>query len=187
MDLVREPERTASGAGLLRGLRALGGLLLRQPRAFAVLAPLAWMGLIWFLSSQPAGRADEPSPLFSFIWNMAHGPEYAILAVLLLPLLPRRDGWVVLERAQMIFVMAVAGGYGVIDELHQGRVAGRASSVGDALTDLCAIGAVLVIARYVSTSAANGRGLARRLLTGAAVVTGGAAVATFEHLIHFSA
>lgn len=196
MDLAREPDRTASAPDLgpataapppsLRALRGLGRTLLRQPRPIALLAPLAWMALIWFLSAQEVGRNDDPSPLHSLVWNLAHGPEYATLALLLLPLLPRRDGWVVLGRAQMLFVVAVAGGYGVVDELHQGTVRGRSSSASDAVTDLCAIAAVLVIARYVGRPGADARGLHRRLVACALLVVGGAVLATFEHLISFS-
>lgn len=188
MDLAREPGRTlpAAGAASVRALRAFGRWLLRQPRALAVLPPLAWASLIWFLSSREVGPIERPSPLHSFAWNLAHGPEYAILAVLLLPLLPRREGWVVLGRAQMTLVVLVAGGYGVIDELHQGSVAGRDSSLGDVVTDLCAIAAVLVTARYVATPTATARGLRRRLVGGAALVVAGALLATFEHVISFA-
>lgn len=186
MDLVRERDRLAAGSGaaLLRGLRRLGVGLLRQPRGLAVLPPIAWMGLIWFLSSGSVGPQESSSLWPSFFFNLAHGPEYAILTVLLLPLLPRRDGWVVLGGVQMALVIFFAGSYGVIDELHQGGVPGRSRSVGDALTDLGAIAAVLIVARYVAAREATGRGLVWRLLAGAALVVGGAAVATFEHLFN---
>jgi len=187
MQLSREvvAASPSPGGGALETLRAVARALLALPRRWAWVPPVAWMGLIWFLSSRPVGPLEHPSPWRSFLWNLAHGPEYGVLTLLCLPLCPRAGGWVRLGRAQALAVATLVGAWAVLDELHQARVSGRASSAGDALTDLVSALAVLAVARYVMRADARERGLLWRLTLGAAIVLAVVALATFEHRIPF--
>ena len=187
MQLSREavvPSRPA-GCGALEVLRAVARALLGLPRAWAWIPPAIWMGLIWCLSSRPVGHIERPGPWHSFLWNLAHGPEYGILTLLCLPLCPRAGEWVRLGRGPALSIVALAGSWAVLDELHQGRVRGRASSVGDALTDVVSALVVLAVARYVIREDARNRGLVWRLSLGAAIVLAAVVLATFEHLLPF--
>ena len=168
------------GRGVLGWLRRVGALLLAQPRAWAWLAPAAWAALIWVLSSRPTDPPPRPELWRSFVWNLAHGPVFGVLALLLLPLAPRRGGWAVLGPAQLAAVAVAAGAWAVVDELHQGWVPGRAASATDLVTDLAGIVAVLVVARYVSRPSATAPGLRARLACGVLACALGALLATFE-------
>lgn len=175
------PTDTAPGRSTaLDALFSLGTWLLRQPRKGAWIPPLLWMALIWFLSARPAPELGDASLLRSFVYNLAHGPEFAILAVLVLPLLPRSGDWVRLGHWQVVVVLIIAGGYGIVDELHQASVPGRVSSLGDVLTDLGAVASTLVVAGYVGSPDATGRGLTIRLVSCTVFVLVLVLHATFE-------
>jgi VanZ family protein len=92
--------------------------------------PIAYAGLIFFLSSQST-FPHLPPGLWDFD-KLLHAVEYAVLALLLL----RATGsaWV---------AFALASLYGVSDELHQSFVPGRSATVYDALAD--AVGAALAV------------------------------------------
>lgn len=173
-------DAASEGAATLNALRSLGAWLLRQPRMGAWIAPLLWMALIWFLSSRPVPELGDASLLRSFVYNLAHGPEFAILAVLVLPLLPRSGDWVRLGPWQVVVVLFIAGGYGIVDELHQASVPGRVSSLGDILTDLGAVASTLVVAGYVGSADATTRGLTIRLVSCTVFVLALVLHATFE-------
>ena len=104
----------------------------------------------------------------------------AILAVLVLPLLPRSGDWVRLGPWQVVVVLFIAGGYGIVDELHQASVPGRVSSLGDILTDLGAVASTLVVAGYVGSADATTRGLTIRLVSCTVFVLALVLHATFE-------
>ena len=102
----------------------------------AWLPPLAWMGLIFFLSSRPVPEGAEWIP----DW-LTHGAAWAILAVLLARAL---EGSRVRHVAVLAFVAATA--YGVLDEIHQSYVPGRYPDAWDVVKD--AVGALAGIAAW---------------------------------------
>jgi VanZ family protein len=89
------------------------------------LAPLAWMGLIFYLSAQPAAGPDV-----EWLRVLAHFTQFAVLAALWTWALGPRLGGGAILAAGMI---AVA--YAIADEYHQGFVEGRDSAAMDALVD----------------------------------------------------
>ncbi len=81
---------------------------------------LGWMGVLWYLSAQPATGAGLPHP-----WDKAaHFAAYALLGFLW------RRG---LGRFRPAFLLSAL--YGVVDEGHQSFVPGREVSFGDLLAD----------------------------------------------------
>lgn len=107
--------------------------------------PIAWMAVIWGLSSLPSsGDGDIAGFVIpAVLQNGAHVFVYGALAA----------AWayalgpdVMTPRRAIMYCTA----YGIVDELHQSFVPGRTSSVLDVLADV--VGAVTVvyfISRYV--------------------------------------
>ncbi|MFQ6000683.1 MAG: VanZ family protein [Anaerolineae bacterium] len=101
---------------------------------------LLWMGLIFFLSSQPH-LPGYPHPLIDFLLKkMAHLFEYAVLAILLHRGVGDDDGW----RALLI-----GGLYALSDEFHQGFVPGRNAELLDLAFDILGIVLGLYMAKMV--------------------------------------
>jgi VanZ family protein len=106
----------------------------------------AWLAVIFGLSSIP----DLPGEAAAFpegTDKVAHFCEYAILAYILhrgLCYGRARSGWV------SVAVIGFAGtAVGVLDELYQGTVGGRVSSVTDLLADIAGIAAGAAAAVYL--------------------------------------
>ena len=177
-----EGERGPAPRGAaLEALRAAGDALSRMPRALA-LAPLAaWMALVWWLSSRPAGDA-EPHLLGSWITNLAHAPVFGVLALLAALCLPRAGRWPRLDRRARLAVLAFVLLYAAVDELHQASSPGRSPSPYDVVTDLVGAGCTLWIAAYVRARGSSERGLRRRLLAGVLLCLLSALAATYEPL-----
>ena len=94
---------------------------------------LLWMGLIFWLSSQPQ-LPRLPEPLWqTLLAKTAHFGEYAVLAVLFLFAL----GGVSPGRApnRRLLVLAAVLVYAISDEFHQGFVPNRTASLWDVLID----------------------------------------------------
>ncbi len=110
-------------------------------------APLALMGLIFYLSAQPAVGPDLPG------WTrvIAHFTEFALLAALWVWALAPRIG-----RRAFAAAAAISLAYAISDELHQGFVAGRDSDPFDVLVDAAGI------AFAITALAARGRRTADR-------------------------
>ena len=110
-------------------------------RALAWLAVVAWMGLIFYLSSQPV-LPEHPSGAVDYVSKKAaHLMVYAVLAALWWRALAREGlspGWA--------FALALAASvlYGLSDELHQTFVPGREGRLTDVGYDL--LGAALALA-----------------------------------------
>jgi hypothetical protein len=118
----------------------------RAPVVLRRLLPLAWAGLIWWLSSRtPSGSAAGFGLVFLF--NGAHVVVFGMLAALLHLALPpaapphSRDAAVPGVARRFWWACALAAVYGAVDELHQAYVPGRVASVFDWTSD--AVGAVL--------------------------------------------
>lgn len=136
-----------------RALRAIGGLLVALPRPLAALLTIGWAGLIWFLSAQRPVVFAIASAWGGVLSNLAHAPEYAIFTAWVLLCAPRRDGWPVLSRRIVGWVLAVVVAYAAVDEIHQGLVPLRDASVFDVLTDLVGACVLLRIATIVGPRA----------------------------------
>jgi len=115
-------------------------------RLLAWALPVAWMGLIFLLSSQP-----DLSPITPFHFQgmdkIAHAVAYGIFAILV------RRAALPSPRATLIGWL-VPLLYGMTDEFHQSFVPGRDMSIWDLLAD--AVGALLALA--VVTCIRRGRG-----------------------------
>lgn len=103
-----------------------------------VLAPLAVMGLIFYLSAQPSVGPELPA------WTriVAHFTEYFVLATLWLWALSPALGARAIPAAGAISLL-----YAISDEYHQGFIEGRDSDPMDVLADAAGIAAALVLAR----------------------------------------
>jgi len=137
------------------------------------------MAVIWWASARTTLPGAGRGPAWTFGWNLAHAPTFGLLALLLLPLAPRADGWVRLGPRQWAWLSLVAVGYGVVDEWHQAHVPGRHPSFLDVVTDAVGVGCVLWIATYLGRPAVAEGGLRRRLAAGLGLCLTVAASATF--------
>ena len=101
---------------------------------------LAYMGLIFILSSVPETTETEPgrllSPVAPGVQNLLHIPAYGLLALLWILTL---GAYGVAERRGMYVSLVVAAGYGAVTELYQIWVPGRVASVWDVLFNLTGI------------------------------------------------
>ncbi|MCB9495932.1 MAG: VanZ family protein [Fibrobacteria bacterium] len=91
------------------------------------LAALAWMGMVFWFSSQPGTKVHVEPPLDKII----HAGVYGVLAFLLA--LGAGPRWKA-HAAWMAWVVAVA--FGASDEFHQSFSPGRSVSFGDWFADL---------------------------------------------------
>jgi VanZ family protein len=113
-----------------------------------VLAPLAWMVVIFYFSSQ-----SDPSPgIGNFGHVVAHFTEYFILASLW--------AWALLP-ALGLKALAVAGAiavlYAISDEWHQSFVPRRDSDPVDVLVDSVGAAAAVVVSFLLARRAASRR------------------------------
>jgi VanZ family protein len=137
---------SASGSPLHRLIQERNIVIitkLDRPGLWGLLA-IVWMAIIYVLSDTPG--ADYESLKDSTSWLpaatfFAHTALYFVLSVFVLRFL------IVLKRLPIglmaYMTVFVATAYGMLDELHQSNIEGRASEGGDVLVDL--FGAVLVV------------------------------------------
>jgi VanZ family protein len=108
---------------------------------------LAWMALIFVLSSQPTPPRAPDELLDVLLKKAAHFVEYVVLALLLVRALVGTHepiGW---RTKTLALVVAVA--YAVSDEVHQRFVPGRGPSAWDVGIDsLGAMSGVALFARW---------------------------------------
>ena len=128
------PER--AGGEFAARLRALGLAIARVGRAGGLALAVGWAALIWFASSQPARTIGVGTPAGSWLGNLAHAPEFGMLALLASLALPRVERWPDLtpRRRGLVFLLVLA--YAAVDELHQAATPDRDPSVLDLGTDL---------------------------------------------------
>ena len=93
------------------------------------LPPLAYMALIYYLSSQ-----SDPVPhVTSVVWDkLLHFVEYSALAVLLTRALL---GEGLTARVAVVAAILLTSAYGATDEVHQSRVPQRQADVRDWIVD----------------------------------------------------
>lgn len=159
-------------------LAALGGALLRWPRAASWALCSGWYGAIWALSEQP-GRAEPGHGFVSVLSNGAHGPLFGLLACWLALLVPRRAGWPVLSAAVRGALLLGIAALGTLDELHQSFTPRRDFSLLDVLTDVAGAAAALEIVAFLGRERPPPRGLALRLGLAAAISLACGALASF--------
>lgn len=126
---------------------------MRLPRRIAIawLPVVAYMGLIWLLSSRPLGFSIAFMP---FRDKGGHTLEYAMLAALAARAVywtwPERGVW----RAMLgAFLLTV--GWGFSDELHQAFVPTRNADAADLAAD--AIGALIGVSAYAAFRRVRGQ------------------------------
>jgi len=96
------------------------------------LPPLAWMGIIFYLSAQPKLPAP-PEPMFDLVLKKgAHFTVYAVLAFLWWRALSRGK---MADRAALGLAFAIAVSYAISDEFHQSFVPDRRPGLSDVLID----------------------------------------------------
>jgi hypothetical protein len=155
--------------------RALLGL-----RGAASIAPsLLWLALLTYFSalkSHPGGG----SLLWAYLGNLFHAPLYGLLALWLVLLLPREDGWPELGLFRRASLTAAVVLVGVLDELNQGLHNGtREMTVLDLVTDAAGAWATLNAIAALGPKARGRGGFPRRLALGLALCLAAAALATF--------
>jgi hypothetical protein len=137
---MRAAENRPGGGGRRRGgtLRLVG--------------PLAYMALIWWLSSQPL-----PVDLPGGSDKLVHALAFAVLCALWLAALAPR-AWSAARTA--LFAVAATALWGALDEVHQSFVPGRSPDVLDALADLS--GALVAALGYLAMRRAGASSVHRR-------------------------
>lgn len=105
---------------------------------------LAWMALIFVLSSQPSPPRAPDDLLDTLLKKGAHFGEYLVLAMLLSRALL---AWGAVSWRAKVVALGIAVAYAVSDELHQGLVPGRTPSPWDVGID--ALGAISGITLFV--------------------------------------
>jgi VanZ family protein len=98
-------------------------------------AALSWMGLIFYLSSQPS---SVPSAIPDFI---PHFVEYAVLALLLLRALGMHP---ISKKGAVVLAFLLTVFYAASDEIHQFFVPTRTASISDFLVDTLAAVSVAI-------------------------------------------
>jgi VanZ family protein len=116
------------------------------------LPPLAWMGLVFFLSAQPK-LPTPPAPMLDVMLKKgAHFGAYAILAFLWWRALSRAGMG---GRAALGLAFAIAVLYGMSDEFHQSFVPGRRPSPSDVLIDSLGAAVALGVVGWRNTRNTN--------------------------------
>ena len=103
-------------------------------------AVVAWMGMIFWLSSRPTIPFLGESPVEYVIRKIGHMAVFGILAWLVYMALPGE--WGCRRRAWLAGPLAIV--YAVTDELHQALVPGRYATLMDVLIDTAGIVVALV-------------------------------------------
>jgi VanZ family protein len=127
----------------------VGSWLTRHGTLARWLPALAWMAVIFLLSSQSGLRVTEDAAVDRPIRTAAHLASYALLAGLVLYAL---GGLGRPSLRNVVLAMAVTAIYAVSDELHQALVPDRTGRAADVLVDVIGASAGLLVAAVVLAS-----------------------------------
>lgn len=117
------------------------------------LPPLAWMGVIFFLSAQPDLPGPPGSVLDTLLKKTGHFVVYATLTILWYRALSRGG---LADRTALGLAFAIAVLYGLSDEYHQSFVPGRHPSLSDALIDAMGAATAIGVIRWRNTKGRRG-------------------------------
>ena len=162
----------------LASLRAAGDFLLRRPRPGLLAVVVAWMALIWTLSSRMLS-GDPLHLIFVWLSNGVHAPLFGLLGLGVVAMLPRTGGWPRLDVRQVSLVLALVLTYALIDELHQSTVPGRDASIFDLFTDWSAAYITLGVAVVAGRAGTQEPAFRRRLGLGVLICCLAGLMATF--------
>lgn len=114
----------------------------KRPQWVALIGPLGLMLAISLVS----GTAQPAVPDSGFVYQdkVAHVLVFGLLATAWFRALPQT--WSQATRSRL--AVALAGGFGIVDEFHQSLIPLRQFELADMLADL--VGAVLAVAVYVN-------------------------------------
>ncbi len=113
-----------------------------------VVAVIAWMGLIFWLSS--FHTLPKTAPGIGDIQNvLGHFGAYGILAALVFWML---SPLVRSSQSRTVITMVVVLAYGISDEFHQSFVPGRTPDIKDILVDVIGAACMLVVMHWVMRS-----------------------------------
>ena len=120
-------------------------------RRLSLLAALAWMAVLFYLSHQPSLATPT---LFHGQDKLFHALAYGVLGSLLLAAHTlSRDGY---SKRQAIISALIASLYGISDEVHQAFIPGRSSEVLDWVADttgaLIAVGLLAYLSHLLLTA-----------------------------------
>jgi hypothetical protein len=159
--------------------RACARALLGLGKAASVAPSLLWLALLAYcssLKSHPGGGSLS----WAYLGNLFHAPLYGLLALWLVLLLPRADGWPELGLFRRASLTAAVVLVGVLDELNQGlRVGTRSMTVLDLVTDASGAWATLGAIAALGPQVRGRGGFPRRLASGLVLCLAAAALATF--------
>lgn len=153
-------------------VRAITGFWTARSRGVRIFAVVLAMAAVWWSSSQE-GQLLGSGGVASFVHNSGHIVAFGAIAGLVLCALAEPTQWVPLHAW---IAIAVAGCYGMVDELHQSYVPGRSCTVSDGISDV--VGAMLMMA--ILFGIVRGDARARRwILPALGLAVGAVAFATW--------
>lgn len=160
-------------------LRAIGTALTRLPRVAGLLLAIAWIGVIWRISSIE-GMDGPQSFVRAWLHNSAHAPFFGFLAFLLAIAVPRENRWPRVDRRSALLIVSITFTYSVIDEWHQSRTPGRDADWADVLTDLIGAGVTVWMIAWLGHTDASRGGLWKRTAAGLALCFAGGFIAAWR-------
>jgi hypothetical protein len=120
----------------VRALRLAGRTLLALSPKTRWVPAACWMALTFILSMQQFSGVGTGGFFWGIASNGYHCFEYGVLALCLALFAPREQGWPRLRARETLWIVVVAGLYGLSDEFHQHFVPSRNSSAFDLVSDV---------------------------------------------------
>lgn len=167
------PER-----GFLTALRWLGQGLLSLPQMAVIGVIAGWTYLMHWALTLPSEEFGDINYLRNWVGDLGHAPLFGLWVLWMLPLLPRRGGWVRVRSLAWAGFLALGLVGGIWSEWLQGTIPGRTAAWGDVVTDLVGIASVLWIASYLGGDVASEEGTRSRLMRALFACSAAALLAT---------
>ena len=115
------------------------------------LCSVAWMVLIFYLSSIPGDQLGPDTLVINIIKKSGHYIIFGVLASLYLYALKGRKSLVETQDVLFLLSLVLVSLYAVSDEYHQSFTPGRHSSGKDVFIDVCGAVTILVILHVIKT------------------------------------